>query len=804
MSTSTQSDSHMLKQSKPPGTPGSARGSRGWMLITQVFVAGACSLALEVSASRLLAPYFGDTLFVWANLIGLILLYLTIGYYAGGRFADRFPLARVFYLLTGTAALFISLIPLLAHPVLSWTQAIFASNALGVFYGSLVSVLLLFVVPTVLLGCVSPFAIRLSIEQAGSSGRISGKLYAISTVGSLLGTFLPVLWLLPNIGTSKTFFACGILLLLTSLLGLWISRSPKELAASATSSSSPVPASASVPQKPAPANSESAKQTRQGTSFWSEISAYSAQDWMLIALVFVEGACTLAVEIAASRLLAPYFGTSLFIWAILIGLILLYLTIGYYVGGRVADRYPRHGVLYLLTISAAFLIALIPLAAHPLMALSQSSFVTYSVGNFIVSLGGTILLFAAPVILLSCVSPFAIRLQIAQANKLGSSGSIAGKLYAISTAGSIVGTFLPALVLIPTIGTYRTFFTFGLALLLISIVGLFVAGMGNSHPLTFPRMSARLLALLLLIPMIWSTLAIQGPIKRADGSNGGGTLITERESPYNYIQVVKVGNEMQLILNEGVGIHSIYDPNNILTGGPWDYFGVAPYFNNPPFTQAQVRSICVIGLGAGTIPRELSAAYGPIPIDGVELDGAIVNLARQYFHMNEPNLHVIVQDGRYYLQTAQKKYDEIAIDAYQQPYVPFQLATQEFFQLVRAHLTPTGVAVINAGRTNSDFRLVEALAQTMHAVFPNVYIVNTARFTNSIIIATNARTSLNNFLLNTAALHNSLLQAVADSSIQVGNIRAEKNSNVAFRDDQAPVEQLIDSIILDEIEHPGS
>jgi predicted membrane-bound spermidine synthase len=599
----------------------------------------------------------------------------------------------------------------------------------------------------------------------------------------MFGTFLPVLLLLPNIGTARTFLVTGILLLLTSLLGLWLARAEKAATASLR------PASA----------------RRARSSFWSELATYTPQSWLLIALVFVEGACALAVEISASRLLAPYFGTSLFIWAILIALILLYLTIGYYVGGKIADRYPRPTLLYTLTIIAAFCIALIPLVARPLMALSQSSFTTYSVGVFVGSLGGTILLFAIPVILLSCVSPFAIRLQVEQDGKIGRSGSISGKLYAISTAGSIVGTFLPALVLIPTIGTYRTFFAFGIALLLISILGLFVTGLSTGSGLRQPRVSVRLLALLLLIPMILSTLIIQGPIKHADGNGeNGGTLLTEHESAYNYIQVVKVGEETQLILNEGVGIHSIYDPNNILTGGPWDYFSVAPYFNNPPFTPAQVHNVCVIGLGAGTIPRELTAAYGPIPIDGVELDGEIVNLAHQYFAMNEPNLHVIVQDGRYYLQTTPKKYDEIAIDAYQQPYVPFQLATREFFQLVRSHLTPTGVAVINAGRTNSDFRLVEALAQTMHSAFPNVYIINTARFTNSIIIGTNAHTSLGNFLVNTQSLSNLLLQEVAESGIRTGNIREETIRKANFTDDQAPVEQLIDSIILDEIEHPGS
>ncbi len=782
MSASIQSDSQKLKNGAPARALAAARPGRGWLLIAQVFVAGACSLAVEVSASRLLAPAFGDTLFVWANLIGLILLYLTIGYYVGGRLADRYPRASLFYILTAVAALFIAIIPLLSRPILTWTQNAFASNPLGVFYGSLVSVILLFVVPTVLLGSVSPFAIRLRIQQVGSSGSISGKLYAISTLGSLLGTFLPVFLLLPNIGTAKTFLAFGLVLLLTSLIGLLNSRSEQQDSTGA---------------QPAPA---AQRASRRG-SLWSGIAAYTLQDWMLILLVFVEGACALAVEISASRLLAPYFGTSLFIWANVIGLILLYLTIGYYMGGRFADRHPRASVLYTLTIIAAFLIALIPLISRPILSWSQSSFSTYSVGVFYGSLVAVILLFAIPVILLSCVSPFAIRLQVEQ---VGSSGRIAGKLYAISTAGSIVGTFLPALVLIPTIGTYRTFFAFAVALLLTALLGLLVSGANGFSGSARPRLSVRLLAILLLIPMIWSTLAIHGPIKPADGSNGGGTLLTERESAYNYIQVVQVGNETQLILNEGVGIHSIYDPNNILTGGPWDYFVDAPYFNNPPFTPKQIRSVCVIGLGAGTIPRELTAAYGPIPIDGVELDGEIVNLARQYFHMDEPNLHVIVQDGRYYLQTTQKKYDEIAVDAYQQPYVPFQLTTREFFQEVRAHLTPTGVVAINAGRTNSDFRLVEALAQTMHAVFPNVYIIDTARFSNSIVIGTNARTSLSNFQLNTEQLNNTLAQEVAASALQDGHPREERTSTVYFSDDQAPVEQLIDSIILDAIRNSGS
>ena len=184
------------------------------------------SLSLEMAASRLLAPYFGTSLFVWANLIGLILLYLTLGYYGGGLLADRYatPPGLYYSLPTGIASLLIALIPVIAQPILHWSLFAFVGNDLDVFYGSLISILVLFSLPMFLLGCVSPFAIRLRVEQIGKAGRTAGMLYAISTAGSILGTFLPVLVLMPYIGTSLTFLVTAATLLLMSIVGLVSTR----------------------------------------------------------------------------------------------------------------------------------------------------------------------------------------------------------------------------------------------------------------------------------------------------------------------------------------------------------------------------------------------------------------------------------------------------------------------------------------------------------------------------------------------------------------------------------------------------
>lgn len=218
-------DAQIREETAIVGQTQQRRTFQGWLLIFQVFIAGAVSLAVEMSAMRLLPIYFGDTVIATSSLIGLILLYLTVGYYLGGYQADRHPSARLFYGLSAIAALLISLIPLVAPPVLRWSQLTFLPNSpLNVFLGSLVAVLIIFAIPTILLGCTSPFAIRLSVQHIGKLGQTSGMLYAVSTAGSIVGTFLSVLVFLPDQGTTRTFMIFAAILFVVSVIGLIVGR----------------------------------------------------------------------------------------------------------------------------------------------------------------------------------------------------------------------------------------------------------------------------------------------------------------------------------------------------------------------------------------------------------------------------------------------------------------------------------------------------------------------------------------------------------------------------------------------------
>ena len=270
-------------------------------------------------------------------------------------------------------------------------------------------------------------------------------------------------------------------------------------------------------------------------------------------VVFVVGAGSLGTEIAAARLLAPYFGASTIVWANTIATVLLALSVGYWVGGRIADRDPTFRGLCRLVLAAGLLLAAIPYVARPFLDAAVGALASISAGAAIGSLVAVLVLVAGPVLLLGAVSPYAVRLSV---RRIEESGQVAGGLYALSTAGALLGTFAAALVLVPFAGTHRTFLTFALALTL-------VAGLGLPRP-------AALVSLL-----VGGLLVVPPGAIRSD--NADGRVVYETETPYQYARVLEDGQgTRRLELNEGLAVHSIYRPGRYLTGDYWDDFLVAP------------------------------------------------------------------------------------------------------------------------------------------------------------------------------------------------------------------------------------
>jgi spermidine synthase len=504
----------------------------------------------------------------------------------------------------------------------------------------------------------------------------------------------------------------------------------------------------------------------------------------LLVLVFVSGMTSLGLEVTASRLLAPFFGTSLLVWANLIGLVLIYLSVGYFLGGRLADRFPNPRVLCALTAVAAIAVGIIPFASHPVLLWSVSGLDTANVGVFYGSLLAVVLLFSIPVTLLGVVSPFAVRLSV---ERVGSAGRSAGSLYALSTAGSIVGTFLPVLVLIPAWGVRRTLLAASVTLLAASLWGLRLPA----------RLAVSVPGLILLVPLLLPQVAPLGLLKPQPG------LVFEQESLYNYVQVVQdADGTRKLILNEGHAIHSIYNPSTVLTGPGWytDYVLAAPYFTAGP-AAGQVRRVANIGLAGGTVARVFTAVYGPVPIDGVEIDPLIVSVGRRYFGMTEPNLHVFVEDGRAFMRATHATYDVVVVDAYQQPYMPFHLATKEFLEEIRAHLSPSGVVCFTTGHSRTDYQLVQAFVNTLSQVFPSVYTIDVPTTYNTEVIATMSPTSVAMLSANLDQVPSgSLMATVASEILPIIQVAHAQPGGIVFTDDQAPIEQITDQLILNYIQ----
>ncbi|MDP9188967.1 MAG: fused MFS/spermidine synthase [Actinomycetota bacterium] len=484
----------------------------------------------------------------------------------------------------------------------------------------------------------------------------------------------------------------------------------------------------------------------------------------LYALVFVVGSASLGAEIAAARLMAPYFGASTLVWANTIGVVLVALSIGYWLGGKLGDRYPRPRELCVVVAAAAALLAVVPFAARPFFEISIDALDEISAGAFVGSLLGVLFLIAIPVVMLGTCSPWAIRLAVTDVEH---AGRVAGRLYAISTFGSLFGTMLAALVLIPYIGTQRTFLVFAVALALVAAVGL-----GRRY-LAVPIALAAAIA----VPV--------GTVRATDGER----VLWEGETEEQYVRVIEEEDgDRALELNEGRVVHSFYRPDTVLTDNVWDGYLVLPFAarTEPP------RRVAILGNAAGTTARAYGEFFPETEIDGVEIDAKLTELGKEYFGLDNPRLETFDEDARPWLEASDGGYDVIMVDAYRQPYIPFYLATREFFELAQDRLAPGGVVIVNAAHPEGNDDLDKVLGRTLADVFPTV-VRDPIEGTNTLLLGSEGPASGQRLARALATLPEDLRVIAARESQRIG---PRLEGGEVYTDDVAPVEWLIDRSII--------
>jgi spermidine synthase len=484
-------------------------------------------------------------------------------------------------------------------------------------------------------------------------------------------------------------------------------------------------------------------------------------------VAFLVGGATLSTEISASRLLAPYFGASTVVWANIIGLTLAYLALGYWLGGRLADRRPEPRVLAAILLVAAAALAVTPFAARPLLRWAVEGVDSVAVGSVVGSFFAALALFAVPVTALGAAAPFLVRLALQSVEE---AGRVAGRLYALSTAGSLAGTFLAALVAIPWVGTQRTI-----------VATAACAALGAA----------------LLVGGAWALAPVVAAALLAIPPAQVKSALFQTESRYQYIRVVSDGDGgRDLELNEGVVTHSAWRPDTVLTGRYWDLFLLLP-----PLLERPPRDVLVIGNAGGTIGRAYGRFYPEAAIDGVELDPELNTVARRWFGAGDnPRMHLIASDGRPFLERTHKRYDLIVVDAYRQPYVPFYLATTEFFRLARGHLRPGGAIALNVAATPTDRKLSDAIGTTLLTVFPQAWRWRALRF-NDVLFAMREP-------VTRAELERRARRAPGETRLLLPLFRSRLSAvsphGRPLTDDRAPVEWLTDRMILHEVERGGA
>ena len=510
---------------------------------------------------------------------------------------------------------------------------------------------------------------------------------------------------------------------------------------------------------------------------------------------FFAGMSVMAVELGASRLLAPYFSSSQIVWTIIIGTIMIAMALGNIWGGRTADRNPDPDRLYRRLLIAAVWIAAIPLVGKYII-LGISALLIFTVSsNFLIiaAFAACMIIFVFPLFLLGTVTPSLVKYTV---DNLSENGKIVGTLGAFNTIGSIIGTFLPTFVTIPAVGTAVTFLIFSGILLLLALLYFFSS-----------KAKRGMCAAALTVFVFCSIFGNSDRFAFWDDD-----LLYEGESVYNYLQVSETENSVILSTNVLFGVQSVMNKEEGMTGMYYDTAMAAPLMverdTAPPETGAQDAEssdakpldVLILGMGSGTYARQCEAYFGNMNIEGVEIDEKITDLSRKYFDLPE-DVEVTTYDGRAYLQAVDTKYDVIMVDAYQDITIPFQMSSREFFTQVRDHLKDGGVMVVNMNMTSEEEgNINDYLTDTSASVFDTVYTADVDGSTNRELFASQNPRISEIFDRNIPDIEDGEFRRTMRNV--ANRLVPRQGGDYILTDDKAPVEllgiQVIDGLIQEE------
>ena len=501
--------------------------------------------------------------------------------------------------------------------------------------------------------------------------------------------------------------------------------------------------------------------------------------WFLYITEFFAGVSVMAGELGASRLMAPYFSSSQIVWTVIIGVIMIAMAIGNLWGGKLADKTNSPDRLYGRILIAAIWIALIPFAGRWLIAGVSLLLATFVTKNFLVwaALAACLVIFAFPCVLLGTVTPSLTKFTV---DNLDDTGKTVGRLNALNTIGSIIGTFVPTFITIPAVGTAATFLIFAGVLAAIGIVYFAFAR---------KRMLKGIVAAVVIVGLCFTLPTYSFAFWEND-------ITLEDESIYNYLQVKDNDKRTVLSTNVLFGVQSIQRKDAELTGMYYDYALAAPCMAGMDGSENDGRSVMILGMGSGTYASYCVRYFPGVKVQGAEIDQKIADIATEYFGLPD-SVEVAVEDGRAYLTASQEQFDVIMVDAYQDITIPFQLSSVEFFTEVQRHLKPGGVMVVNLNMTSAqDGSINQYLCDTMASVFAHTYTVNVPANTNTVVFCTDADDLRQTFDENRVRLSNAKYADMMEKVAQ--SLQDYTGGDCILTDDKAPVE-LLGMRVLDEL-----